>query len=267
MLVAAVQYDIAWEDKPANHRIVEDLLADAALPRGTLVVLPELGDTGFSFDLDTIVDERTRAWAIDLARALGIWLQVGYAVRGPDGRGRNCAAVISPERDVIGEYRKVHPFSYGREIEHFSGGNRLLVCRCGDAVICPLICYDLRFPELWRLGAAEGAELFTIGASWPNARQAHWRTLNIARAIENQAAVVAVNRVGDDPHLSYDGWSMIISHTGEILAEAGDEPAVLTAEIDLAALRRWRADFPALEDMKSSLLGRIEVDRPVPVDR
>lgn len=125
--------------------------------------------------------------------------------------------------------------------------------------MCPLICYDLRFPELWRLGAVEEADVFTIGASWPAARQQHWRALLIARAIENQAYVVAVNRIGDDPHIKYAGGSLIISPTGEVLAEApaGNVPIVLQAELDPAALRAWREKFPALADIHRELLGSI----------
>ncbi len=126
-----------------------------------------------------------------------------------------------------------------------------------------LICYDLRFPELWRLAAIAGTEVFTIGASWPAARRHHWRQLLIARAIENQAFVVAANRIGDDPHLSYAGGSMVVSPTGEILAEAGDHEAVLRARLDLASLREWRRDFPALSDLHRDLLGSITVETPI----
>ena len=100
MRVAVVQYDIVWEDKPANHRIVERMLDDAGLRPATFVLLPELGDTGFSFDLDAIVDERTLPWAIETAVRFGIWIQAGYAVRGPDGHGRNCASIVSPLGEV-----------------------------------------------------------------------------------------------------------------------------------------------------------------------
>jgi len=275
MKVAAVQFDIAWEDKEANHRRIESMLDEAGIGEGCYVLLPELADTGFSFNLDRIVDDRSTAWAADLARRRRIWLQMGHAQVGPDGMGRNCATIFSPAGEAIGTYEKVHPFSYGREAEHYSGGRRLIVRRLAGppevagmaagaelpGAVCPLICYDLRFPELWRPAAAAGAEVFTIGASWPNARQAHWRALLIARAIENQAFVVAANRVGDDPHLSYSGGSMIISPMGEVLAEAGEEEAVLAADLDLAGLRRWRAEFPALRDLKKTLLGRIEIDQ------
>ncbi len=262
MLVAAVQYDIVWEDKPANHRKVERMLDEAEIAPGTFVLLPELGDTGFSFNLDVTVDDRSLSWAKAQAKARGVWIQVGYAERGPDDRGRNCATIITPEGEAAGTYRKVHPFSYGKEIEYFTGGDELLLSRMKEAVVCPLICYDLRFPELWRLGVVEGAELFTIGASWPAPRQHHWRTLLIARAIENQTYILAVNRVGRDPHLSYLGGSIILAPDGEILAEAGsEEEVVLKAELDFGVLRSWREKFPALNDVHRAFLGEVKTVR------
>ncbi|MEE8154830.1 MAG: nitrilase-related carbon-nitrogen hydrolase [Phycisphaerales bacterium] len=263
MKVAAVQFDIVWQDKPANHRIIEDMLAAADIERDTYVLLPELGDTGFSFDLDQIVDDQTLPWARRLAQRLGIWLQPGFAEYGPDGKGRNCAAIISPQGNVLGIYRKVHPFSFGREIDHYRSGEELLLRSCPRAATCPMICYDLRFPELWRIAAGAGAEVFTIGASWPSARQSHWRALLIARAIENQAYVVSVNRVGADPHLQYVGGSVIVSPTGEILAEAQDAPTILQADLDLDALHRWRNEFPALKDMRRQLVGSIPLDATI----
>jgi predicted amidohydrolase len=270
MRFAAVQFDIVWEDKAANHAIIERMLhdADPALAPGTFVLLPELGDTGFSMNLDRIVDDRSLQWGLALARRNRIWLQIGYAERGTDGRGRNCAAVLDPQGTIAGLYRKVHPFSYGREAQFYGGGDRAVIVACDGAGVAPMICYDLRFPELWRLAALAGAEVFTIGASWPAARRHHWRTLAIARAIENQAFVVAVNRVGRDPHLQYGGGSIIVSPTGEILAEAADEPCVLHAELDLVALRRWRQEFPALRDAHRDLLGTIKVEHtPIPEPR
>jgi predicted amidohydrolase len=175
--------------------------------------------------------------------------------------GRNCAVIVSPNGEVVADYEKIHPFSYGREADHFSAGERLSMARCGDAQICPMICYDLRFPELWRLAALSQppAEVFTIGASWPAARQHHWHSLCVARAIENQAFVVACNRCGRDPHVSYAGGSIIVSPAGEILAEAAEVPVILQAEIDAAKARQWRNDFPALQDARREFLGRVTV--------
>ncbi|MHC4082572.1 MAG: nitrilase-related carbon-nitrogen hydrolase [Planctomycetota bacterium] len=260
MRVAAIQLDIAWEDKPANHATVERMLGEAGVEAGTYVLLPELGDTGFSFDLDAIVDESTLSWATGLARRLGIWLQPGFARRGPDGLGRNCAAIIDPAGEVLGVYAKVHPFTFSREAEHYAGGDTVVVRACGGAAVCPLICYDLRFPELWRFAAVAGAEVFTIGASWPDVRHAHWRALLIARAIENQAYVVGVNRAGRDPAHGYAGGSMIVAPNGSIIAEAGREPTVLVADVDLESLRRWRTEFPALRDVRPELIGSMKLD-------
>jgi len=266
MQFIAVQFDIAWEDKRANHAVMESMLRDVDIEPGAFILLPELGDTGFSFNLEVHDDPRVSIdWAIGLARSTRAWVQVGYAERAADGRGRNCATLVSPTGDLLGTYRKVHPFSYGRESQYFGAGEELLVQTCGDARICPLICYDLRFPELWRLGARAGAEIFTIGASWPAARQSHWRTLAIARAIENQAVVVAVNRVGQDPHLHYAGGSIIVDPQGEILAEADDSPTVISASIDIEAIRSWRSTFPALADMHEDLLGEIPRHEPAQV--
>lgn len=263
MRFALVQFDIAWEDKFANHATIERMLREAQPPiePGAFVLTPELGDTGFSMNLDRIVDDRSLAWAMELARQYQIYLQHGYATLGPDNKGRNCAAIIDPSGRVLGIYQKLHPFTFGKEALHYGGGDHLLLSRCGDALVSPLICYDLRFPELWRLAALQGAEVFTIGASWPAARQHHWRSLLIARAIENQAYVIACNRTGADPHIKYAGGSVIISPKGEILAEANDQPTILHVDLDLAALGHWRNEFPALRDIHRDLLGTIQTRR------
>jgi predicted amidohydrolase len=264
MRFACVQFDIAWEDKAANHATIEHMLDQArpAIEPGAFVLIPELGDTGFSMNLDRIVDERSVAWTIDLAKRRGIFVQHGFARRDPGARlGRNCAVIVSPNGEVIADYEKIYPFSYGREADHYDGGDHLSIALCGSAWVCPLICYDLRFPELWRLAAINQppAEVFTIGASWPAARQHHWRSLCIARAIECQAFVVACNRCGKDPHLAYSGGSMVVSPLGEILAEASDQPLVMQAEIAPTTASRWRDEFPALRDVRRELLGRVRV--------
>jgi len=260
MRVTAIQHDIAWEDKPANHATVERMLDAAGVQRGDFVLLPEMGDTGFSFNLDVTVDGQTLPWASSIAQQRRIWLQAGYAVRHDDGSGRNCATIVNPDGESVGTYQKVHPFSYGKEADYFTGGEKIVLRRCGDAIVCPLICYDLRFPELFRVAALHGAEVFTIGANWPSARQQHWTTLLQARAIENQAYIIGVNRVGSDPKLSYLGGSMIVDPKGAVVQQAEDTPAVLQAELDLDGLRQWRQQFPALQDIHRDLLATLAVD-------
>ena len=115
--------------------------------------------------------------------------------------------------------------------------------------VVPFICYDLRFPEIFRTAVRQGAEMFVVIANWPNRREMHWVRLLEARAIENLAYVVGVNRTGKDPKLVYSGRTMIIDPHGTILVEAGDLEGVIAADIDPAAVRNWRRDFPALRDM------------------
>jgi predicted amidohydrolase len=260
MQLHLVQYDIVWEDKPASHRRADALIDRAAPSPGGLIVLPELGDTGFSFNLDAIVDDRSQTWAAALAKRTGCWVQHGWAQRNDAGRGENIAGLFSPDGAALCEAHKLHPFSIGQEQKVFDGGDRLqLAADVAGAMVCPLTCYDLRFPEAFRKGALAGAEVFTVGASWPAKRSHHWRALAIARAIENQAIVAAVNRTGTDPTLTYVGGSLIVSHTGDVLAETDDAECVVSAEVDLKAVRAWRRTFPCLRDTRSDLQGTLPV--------
>ncbi len=254
-----VQFDIPWEDKPAAHARADALIDAAGVQPGDLIVLPELGDTGFSFDLDAIVDDRSQAWASTLARRTGCWVQHGWAQRASNGRGRNVAGIFAPDGALLGCAHKLHPFSVGKEHEVYDGGEALTIIDAANTCIAPLTCYDLRFPEAFRKAALAGAEIFTVGASWPARRVHHWRALAIARAIENQAIVAAVNRTGSDPNLDYPGGSLIVSHDGEVLAEGGEDDAVISAAVDLAALRDWRSRFPCLPDARVDLQGNLPV--------
>ena len=256
--VHLVQFDIAWEDKEANYRRVEALLEIAGVRAGDLVVLPELFDTGFSFRLERTVDDgATRDFLRGLASRLGATVHGSLTALGDDERGRNRVVACGPGGEVLAEYDKIHPFSYGRETERFTGGDAIAAYdwRWGDAdeeslrIGCA-VCYDLRFPELFRAEMLAGAQAFALGANWPAPRAAHWRALAIARAIENQAFVFAVNRCGADPHLAYAGGSICIDPKGAVLAEAGDEERVVSASIDAAALRAWRDEFPAWRDAR-----------------
>jgi omega-amidase len=253
-----VQSDIAWENPPENFRRVSAMLDGAHVRPGDLVVLTELFDTGFSFNLDVTADRdgRTLAFLVDTAKRLGVTLQGARTIIGPDGRGRNAAPVIAPDGRVLCEYYKIHPFSIGRESEYFTGGTEVMTFAwqhgSSNAVVCPTICYDLRFPELFRRGLTMGAEVFALGSSWPLPRKLHRVALGVARAIENQAYMLCVNRAGNDPQFQYAGGSYAVDPKGQIVAEAGEEACVLSVEIDLELVRSWRATFPAWRDRKLS---------------
>lgn len=255
-----IQMKIAWEDRDANIAHVDALLEGKTNP-GDLVVLPELFDSGFSLNVPSTHDANNEtADAIKaLAKRLQVTVHGSRTILGDDSKGRNQAYIAGPDGRTLAVYDKVHPFSFGREPEQFTGGESITTYdwTCGDESlrICPAVCYDLRFPELFRAGLAQGAQCFVLGANWPSARTAHWRALCIARAIENQAFVIGVNRAGPDPHLDYDGASMAIDPKGEILLEMGAEEGVGSVEIDPKALEAWRAQFPAWKDGKAWLAG------------
>lgn len=263
MRVAAVQFDILWQQKAENWSVMQRMLQGAAMPPGSLALLPELADTGFTMDRSALLAGDSLASARALARSAGHALVAGYG-EATDGSPSNAASVIDARGEVLGTYRKMHLFSPGREHLHFAPGRSIAVIPVQSEgrtwQVCPLICYDLRFPELFRLAALAGAELFVLGASWPVARAAHWRALAIARAIENQAFVVACNRIGNDPHSEYSGGSIIVGPDGAVLAEAGNEPCVLQADADHAAIVRWRDRFPALRDARRALIGEAPID-------
>ncbi len=255
------QYDIAWEDRERNFERVRTLAGSAGVEPGDLVLLPEMFDSGFSLRVEVTNDDdgRSQAFVAELASELRATVQAGLTRTAEGGMGRNRAIVFDPQASLISQYDKVHPFSYGREGERFEGGSEVGIydwSREGAHLrVCPVICYDLRFPELFRRGLSKGAELFAIGANWPDARADHWRTLCVARAIENQAFVLGTNRCGRDPHLSYAGGTIAVSPRGEILGELGDREGVLSVEIDPESVRSWRQEFPAWRDAKSWLGG------------
>ena len=149
------------------------------------------------------------------------------------------------------DIKKIHPFSYGGEDRIFSRGNELVTVGLGNPepwIIQPSICYDLRFPEMFRVGSQHGAHLIVVQANWPHARQHHWETLLRARAIENQAFVVGVNCTGTQAPLKFIGGSYIFSPQGDIVAKGGEEETVIRGHIELSDCLQWRKQFPALRD-------------------
>ncbi|MEM1422728.1 MAG: nitrilase-related carbon-nitrogen hydrolase [Planctomycetota bacterium] len=247
------QYDIAWEDKAANHDRVRALAEEAGVAPGGVIVLPEMFDTGFSMrtELTAADPERSICFLSAFARERGCDVVASIAVPADvEGKCFNRAYVVGSDGVPTGHADKVHPFSYGRESERFVGGSTVGVFDAAGFTLCPIVCYDLRFPECFRAGVDGGAEVFAVIANWPAARVEHWRALCIARAIENQACVLGLNRCGSDPALTYPGASLVVDAMGVVVAEADDSETVLSVQVDTAALRSWREHFPALRDRK-----------------
>lgn len=257
MQVVACQLDIAWEDKKANFDRVGAMLSDGIQP-GALIVLPEMFATGYSMHVNTIGEARggeTHMFLASLAKELESFILGGLVTRAGDGRGCNEAVVFGPEGTELARYSKLHPFSYAGETKHYQKGKGIVLFEWHDFTVAPFVCYDLRFPEVFRCAVRSGAELMVVIANWPQARDAHWQALVRARAIENQSYVVAVNRAGNDPHVAYGGHSLIVGPRGEALAEAGAGPQLITAEVELAPLVEYRQQFPALADIRPEFFG------------
>ncbi|MCE9620279.1 MAG: carbon-nitrogen family hydrolase [Planctomycetes bacterium] len=268
MKCVAIQFPPAWENVEKSRGLIADLLAEAGDLSGALVVLPEMAESGFTNHPEHCTDGKSERFACDQSRKHGCFLQHGFT-HAVGSSFQNRVALASPEGKIIARYAKAHLFSLSGEPAHYSAGSSATVARLtttGTPVgmpgvsVAPMICYDLRFPELWRHAALAGAELFSLSACWPATRSGHWRSLAIARAIENQAVVVACNRTGSEPNTQYSGGSLIIGPAGEIIAEASDKPEVLAAEVDIGETRSWRRKFPALRDIRRNWLGRCRVN-------
>jgi predicted amidohydrolase len=158
--------------------------------------------------------------------------------------------LFNPEGIAILEYAKMHPFSLGGEDRVFLPGDRPRLHPLEGFILQPTVCYDLRFPELYRAGMRLGADLMTVQANWPESRQEHWEVLLRARAIENQSFVAGVNCVGTQHGTLYAGGSRIVSPKGELLAQAGAEECVISADISASHVKSWRRAFPVLRDRR-----------------
>ncbi|MEQ1861216.1 MAG: carbon-nitrogen family hydrolase [Chthoniobacteraceae bacterium] len=251
MNLFAVQPDIAWEDKAANFRNVRKLLAANPPSPGSLVVLPEMFASGFSMNLAATCqrdDREDEGFLRELAKDTGATVLGGVVSPDGAGRGLNQAVAFAPGGALLARYSKIHPFSLGGEDVGHAPGAEIVTFNWGGFIVAPFVCYDLRFPEIFRAAARGGAELFVVMALWPAKRQQHWLTLLQARAIENQAFVVGVNRVGTDPQFTYPGRSVVVDPHGVIVADAGEQERVLAAALDPQMVRDWRRDFPALRD-------------------
>lgn len=254
MKVVGLQLDIVWENKQANFYTVRRLLEAANVERGSLVVLPEMFATGYSMNVAAIAEggsHEAETFLGELARRYGVYMLAGVVTTAQDGRGRNEAVVFNPDGSELARYCKLHPFSYADETKYYVPGERIVTFEWAEFTAAPLICYDLRFPEVFRRAIPEGATLFAVIANWPTARESHWLALLRARAIENQAYVVGVNRCGCDPNHSYCGRSLIVDPHGKILADAGNDEGAIAARVDLDALEQYRRKFPALRDIRS----------------
>ncbi|CAN5396604.1 carbon-nitrogen family hydrolase [soil metagenome] len=255
MQVGLVQLDSVWEQRETNHAKVDQLLRDSPPKEGSLLLLPEMFASGFSMNVDAITDDRDRATQDflrqNIAARWGVSVLAGIVQRDSTLLGRNSAVAFDGHGESLAEYCKLHPFSLSDEHKHYTPGKEIVTFAWGEFIVAPFICYDLRFPEIFRIAAGRGANLFCVIANWPEPRIGHWITLLQARAIENQAYVAGVNRVGTDPTLRYPGRSMVIDPMGNIVVDSGDREGITYADLRPELVQETRAKFPFLKDMRS----------------
>ena len=252
MKVAAVQHDIVWEDPDANFVHLEPMVAAAADQGARLVVLTEMFATGFSMAAERIAEPavggRSAEFLAVSAAKHGVWMCGSIPERRDSGRPCNQLVLAAPD-GTAHRYAKIHPFSYAGEHEHYEAGTATLTVDVGGVRVSPFVCYDLRFPEEPR-SVAEETDLYLVVANWPAPRRRHWQVLLQARAVENQAYVVGVNRVGSGGGLDYAGDSMIVDPMGEVLASAAGGDAMLLCDVDARVVAQTRERFRFLQDRR-----------------
>ncbi len=259
--------DIFWEEKKHNLKRIEEFIRLAAERGCEAAVLPEMCTTGFSFNVSKIAEDvegKTGCALSRMSEKYGIALIAGFSGKGDrPQKGRNLAVVYDDRGRCIATYTKMYPFSYGGEAEHYEAGEKTVIFHLGSMTAGVFICYDLRFPELFRCVAKEVQALFVI-ANWPTARKMHWEALLRARAIENQCFVLGVNRVGSDGNnLDYSGGSQVFGPTGESLCSGTDKEECIVVEIDPGDVHKVRSTYPFLNDMRPFTLNLPTSEREI----
>ncbi|MCX7822960.1 MAG: carbon-nitrogen family hydrolase [Syntrophobacterales bacterium] len=249
--IIAFQYSIAEGNIETNIEKVDTLGKCLNPSDPKVVILPEMWASGF--DYKRLREHALNGWKIrdQMARWASEWNAIiigSIADLTETSHIVNRAYVIDPSGNILGYYDKIHLFSPHGEHLHFARGSRLLIAETPLGRVGVIICYDLRFPEICRIMAIEGAELLCVPALWPSVRVDHWRLLLRARAVENQMFVVGCNGCGEIGNISYPGASSIISPWGEILKEGKETEEIIATRINMGDVERVRSTIPCLAD-------------------
>jgi predicted amidohydrolase len=251
MKISLVQYSPRWEDKSRNIKKIISFLSRAKAI-GDLIVFSEMTLTGFTMNA-TELAEKTKGESVaffsSIAESYKVEILFGLIEKGKSGC-YNSLFHLDKQGIVKAKYRKIHPFSYSTEDKFYNAGEKIVIANSNGWKIGLSICYDLRFPELFRLYAKKKVDLIINIANWPDMRIEHWRTLLKARAIENQCYVVGVNRVGDDKKLHYNGYSSVFDPMGKEIIFLKDKEAIRTVEIDRNYVKEVRQRLPCLNDIR-----------------
>ncbi len=255
MKVALIQMDIALGDVAANRAKAQALIAEGLARGAELIVLPEMWTTGYQLaDIHLLAEPEngpTVTMLRQTARENGVEIIAGSIAEAAGGKVYNTAYAIGKDGGIVAKYRKIHLIGLMDEEKYISRGETKCLFPLSFGLSGMIICYDLRFTELPRTLALAGCQVLFVPAEWPAVRGSHWLALNIARAIENQLYVIAVNRVGSDIGNLFFGHSLIVNPWGEILVEGsatGEE--VLVTDVDFAVGAEIRSRIPVFADRR-----------------
>lgn len=262
MKLTLAQFEVTRGDAEANLASIADLAGQAQASGTDLLCLPEMCTTGFDWKHNRAhLDEAAKdtEYVGSIAKTNGIAICGSFLEKTESGSPANCFYYFDAKGALLIRYRKLHLFTLFHEERHVEAGNEWIAFDSEHGKIGAAICYDLRFPELFRRTTEAGAILQILPAAFPHPRLAHWRTLLVARAIENQSYFVAVNQCGVEGHGSsvgetrYFGHSMVVDPWGEIVAEADEDACLLDVEIDLSQVAKIRSELSAWEDRRTDV--------------
>lgn len=256
MRIGLAQMDITWEHKEDNKEKCLSFINQAKNNNIDLLLFPEMTLTGFSMNAKELGETSCETsesvmWFREKAKACSLNLGFGY-IEKAEPKAYNNFCIVSKEGNILSNYSKIHPFSFGLEAKYYKGGSHFCLTELEGVTIGSTICYDLRFPELYQI-LSHKAQVIAIIANWPEARREHWITLLKARAIENQCYILGVNKVGLWGNTNYSGDSMIVDPYGNVLCSASKGEELIYTDIDKKKVLQLREEFKVKYDRREDL--------------
>ncbi|GAB2691885.1 carbon-nitrogen family hydrolase [Paenibacillus thermoaerophilus] len=257
--IALLQMDVKIGEPERNVETVRRMAREAmeGSERPDVLVIPEMWNTGYALDrIHELADPEGRTLRellSGLAKTYGVHIVGGSIAEKRTGGVYNTIYAFDREGREVADYSKIHLFRLMDEEKYLQSGDKPGTLELDGVPAAMMICYDIRFPELARKLALGGARVLFLPAEWPHPRLHHWRTLQMARAIENQMYVVSCNRVGVSGGTAFFGHSMIVDPWGEIVAEGGEQECIVRGRIDLGLVEDVRGRIPVFEDRRPSL--------------
>lgn len=259
MRIGLGQLDMGFEDKTYGEKLCEKIIHTAAKEQVDFLIFPEMTLTGFTEKTKEFGELFLESKSIEFFKKNAIRYHMAICFGLPilkDEKAENHCVILSETGELVADYAKIHPFSLGTEAKFYKGGNSIVSCSIKDFIVSPFICYDLRFPEIFQ-AASQKSTLLVVIANWPVSRREDWSILLKARAIENQAFVIGVNRTGKGGRLEYFGDSMVLSPRGKILAQSKEGTNLTIMDILPEEAFTCRRKFPLKADRKPELYANL----------